>query len=289
MARGASINGSIAVKCSSEWTDFWSNRNVAVCLSIGTGSASASWEPRQMALNGTRGAASLNFQILNSDNVFFGSAYKPRPVVISSLQVPGRGGTSQTVTIPMRGLISSTQMPATMAPGTYRSSFGGSNTLLAVSSPTIGTPADCSTTTNVDATFPFEVSAEVPNFCAISTVSDMQFADVAGIGDTSRNAVANIAVQCTYTTPYKINLTPSNASTNGQGRMALQSGGTDSVPYSLFQNAARTVAWGNQSSSNYSGTGSGLVQNVPVYGLVPANLDATPGNYRDSVQVTVTY
>ncbi|MPM43681.1 hypothetical protein SDC9_90358 [bioreactor metagenome] len=281
-----SMNGTITVRCQSGLFDIFQQR-VNVCLGIGTGTNSSSWEPRRMFLAGNTGVY-MGFQIFKPDGSFFGSPFQPEPLQISNLSVPGWAG-SQSYSVTMRATLPT--QSASLPPGQYTANFTGGHTLMAVSSPVtvFGNPSDCTNSMAASGHFPFTVIANVPAYCSITSTNTMAFEPVAGFGDSARDASTIIGVRCTATTAYKINLTPSNNNANGQGALKLTSGGTDSVAYQLYQDAARTISWGNRPGNNRSGVGTGQIQDIPVYGRVPANLDATPGNYSDSVQVTVTY
>jgi len=67
-------------------------------------------------------------------------------------------------------------------------------------------------------------------------------------------------------------------------------GTTEFLNYALYQDAARTVAWGNT-----SGTSPVVTQNgrnpvtVTVYGRVPAAQDVLAGGYTDTVVMTVNF
>lgn len=75
---------------------------------------------------------------------------------------------------------------------------------------------------------------------------------------------------------------------------------TDKVPYSLFQDAAYSVAWGDTGTSvaspgndylstgSAAGDGSGLAQSIPVYAQV-TDPNFTPDTYADTVTVSVTF
>lgn len=287
-----STSGSVRVTCSSDFWDWYlGNRKVNACLSIGTGSVSNSWNPRQLGLNGSPTFGLINFQIYDQFGTFVGSPSQPSPILLSNILVPGFGGSSSTVVVPLQFTIPMQSSTSSISSGTYSSNFNGNNAMVTVS-PSVSsnsTPSNCSNLTNASGTFPFTVSGTVQPFCQVLTSDPMKFADVAGFGDTQRDAATDIRVQCTNLASYKINLTPSNNSTSGVGALKYVAGGSETVAYSLFQDAGRTIPWGNQTNNNKAGTGNGAVQNQTVYGRVPANLNATPGAYSDSVQVTVTY
>ncbi|QIL81967.1 spore coat U domain-containing protein [Diaphorobacter sp. HDW4A] len=280
-----SLTGSITVTCrNSSWTDL--SQNVNVCLSIGTGANSSSWDPRRLFLNGST-TKYLEFQFYQPDGTIFGSSFNPKPYMLS-MYVPG-GVSSRQQVVNVRTTLPSQRDALIIQRGTYTGNFQGGHTLLAFTSSWLGNPTDCSNQQTSNGTFGFNVTANVADYCSISAINPMSFASVAGFGDTERLASTQIGLRCTLDTPYKVNLTPSNNNGNGQGALKRTTGGSETVAYSLYSNPARTTPWGNQVSNNVAKTGTGQPDSIPVYGRVPANLDATPGDYSDSVQVTVTY
>lgn len=283
------VTGSISVKCRSGTFDWTNQISVSVCLSIGTGSGgtASDWQPRKMKFNGTSSPL-MDFYINQQDGSFFGSIFNTTPVVIPRISMQGYGGSSSEFVVPMQFLVS---QQTTVVPGTYSSDFSSGHTLMVVSASVTGNgnPPSCLNSQNSTSYFPFTVTANVPAFCEVSGNTPMQFPEVAGFGDTARSALTNVVVRCTSSTSYRINLTPSNNDGAGKGNMKLLSGGTDSVGYSLYQDSSRTLPWGNLPANSVSGSGTGTERTFSVYGLVPANLNATPGDYSDSVQITVTY
>ncbi|WP_313303280.1 spore coat protein U domain-containing protein [Diaphorobacter sp.] len=278
--------GSITVRCKSDVRDF-AVQKVNVCLAIGTGAGSSSWDPRQMVQS--VGSARLDYQIYKADGSFFGSPYQPTPAQIRDVIVPRNGNSTAPIVVNMQVVLPA-QASSAIPPGQYMGNYSGNGTLMAVSAPVSerATPSDCSDDKNNAGIFPFAVTATIPKFCALVPIDNMVFENVAGFGDTERNAGTSIGVRCTHTTAYSVSLTPSNGNAAGKGALKLV-GSSDTVAYSLFRDAARTVPWGNTSGNAVSSTGNGTIQRFSVHGQVPANLDATPGDYRDSVQVTVTY
>jgi spore coat protein U-like protein len=62
------------------------------------------------------------------------------------------------------------------------------------------------------------------------------------------------------------------------------------ITYELYRNSARTQRWGNTlNTDTVTGTGNGNIQNLSVYGRVPAQTTPNAGTYTDVVVVTVTY
>lgn len=125
-----------------------------------------------------------------------------------------------------------------------------------------------------------KVAASVLNFGTVSAPS-------AAIYSTSV-----VSFQCTQGTPYELGLSygASPIFTSGVWKNRLYQG-SDSMKYNLFKDAAYTTYWGPDSGLNtVTGTGSGGVQNLTVYGRVQSGQPwPTPGAYSDTIQVTVSF
>jgi spore coat protein U-like protein len=66
--------------------------------------------------------------------------------------------------------------------------------------------------------------------------------------------------------------------------------GSEQVTYGLYRDAAHMLPWGSTAGTNtVSGAGNATVQNLAVYGRIPAQTTPSPGLYVDTVVVTVTY
>lgn len=136
----------------------------------------------------------------------------------------------------------------------------------------------------------FNVKITILKACdvAAGAATDVDFGSVASTAVNTDNAGA-LNVRCTPLTPYNIALNNGqNGATLADRKMA---NGANLVPYQLYRAAARGAGdvWGaTVGTDTYSATGTGLVQNVPVYGRVPsANFPA--GSYNDVVTATIIY
>jgi spore coat protein U-like protein len=101
-------------------------------------------------------------------------------------------------------------------------------------------------------------------------------------------ATATVSVNCSNGGSYAVGLgSGSNFSTTR--RMAGPSG--QFLGYELYSDSGRSVFWGDGTTlgNRVSGTGSGVSQNLTVYGRIPAGQNITPGSYTDTVVVTVEY
>lgn len=63
--------------------------------------------------------------------------------------------------------------------------------------------------------------------------------------------------------------------------------------YNLYRDAAGSIVWGDGTSGtqyfSFTATpGNKDVVNMPIYGIIPANLDGPPGTYTDTIQATLS-
>lgn len=107
------------------------------------------------------------------------------------------------------------------------------------------------------------------------------------------SSTSTITVTCSLivgATPISIAL--SAGLSNSYATRTMMSG-TDTLNYNLYQDSAHSIIWGG-------GTGGSAVENdkvsngkpsvsATVYGLLPASQDVAPGNYTDTMTVTVNY
>jgi spore coat protein U-like protein len=123
----------------------------------------------------------------------------------------------------------------------------------------------------------------IPDQCQVSA-TDLDFGTrntpLAQVDSTS-----TVTVRCTNSTDFEVGL---NGGLTGNREMT---NGTDQVAYELYQDAARSVDWGNTPGTLQTGIGlgTGSAINLTVYGRVFANPTAEAGSYSDTVTVEVTF
>jgi spore coat protein U-like protein len=138
------------------------------------------------------------------------------------------------------------------------------------------------------ATSNFQVRITINATCTAATATDLDFG-TAGVLASNIDTTSSLQVTCTNTTPYNIGF---NAGVNGTGVTArkLKAGGSEMIAYSIYSDAGRTTNWGNTvGTDTVAGTGNGSAQSYTAYGRVPPQTTPTPGNYTDTITVTVTY
>ncbi len=133
----------------------------------------------------------------------------------------------------------------------------------------------------------FQARITILNECVINSVTDLDFGTT-GLLNAAVDATATINLRCTENAPYDIGLDGGGTGDTSARQMSDGSGNT--VDYQMYQDAARTVAWGNVvGTDTKSASGTGVDETHTIYGRVPAQATPPAGTYTDTVLVTVTY
>lgn len=130
-----------------------------------------------------------------------------------------------------------------------------------------------------NATANFQVKIQVLSTCAI-TATDIDFGLV-NSNTTVAEKTGALSVTCTNQTPYSVGL-------KGSGKMTHETDDTATIAYELFQKAGDSAQWDNN-NHQYSASGTGAVQTIPVIAKVSGSTNVRAGNYADTVTATVTY
>lgn len=145
------------------------------------------------------------------------------------------------------------------------------------------------------ATSNLSVTATVSANCTISTapVAFGAYDPIVANATTALNGTGTVTVTCTTGSAATITLgqgtNPATGSTDTAPLRQMKDSGTDVLAYSLFQDTGRTTVWGNTAGTGVAETGTGTVQNVTVYGAVPAGQNVPAASYSDTVVATVTF
>lgn len=154
----------------------------------------------------------------------------------------------------------------------------------------------------------FKVNLTITSACTVDATAsgkDLNFSSVAAgtpfATVTEATNAAAISINCSLGAPYVVNLTPTNIGTTGTGAGNMKHDTlTDTVGYQLTKTAAGVGNWGNGGSvsggvvtagNGVSGVGLGLATKVdlPVFAKLTTTTDVRPGNYSDTVNVSVVY
>jgi spore coat protein U-like protein len=180
-------------------------------------------------------------------------------------------GTGSAQAITVYGYMASAEYGA---PGTYNDTITAS-----VSGAGITT-----VTTN------FTVTVLVQAACAFYSTTNLSFGTYTGL---LVNATSSLTLQCTDTTPYNVGLNAGNGAGATVTNREMTGPGSSVLNYALFQDAARSINWGNTvGTDTESGTDSspfGVPIPFTVYGQLAAGQFSKPGAYSDVIIATVTF
>lgn len=142
-----------------------------------------------------------------------------------------------------------------------------------------------------DATGSLTVSAQVAPVCEIVTTAPVAFGT---LDPTSDNDTAgSVTWQCTTGTSTEIRLDGGALGAVDGSARQMSDSGSNTLPYQLFTDGARTTEWLNTIGGGVSVTGVGYLggENLTVYGRV-AQADAAAAvnaSYSDTVTVTIIF
>ena len=258
--------------------------NITVCPNLGAGDGGATSGTRHLVRSG--GTEKLNYNIFQdiSRTVPWGHVSDPSlgtvPPMTMSITVPLLGTAQNTVSRQIYFRLFGSQQTA--PPGSYASNFSGTaNSLIRAGIGLLGCPGLYIITSSPTA--PFTVQANITKNCTVTT----QSVDFGSVGLLAANVDANgqVRVTCTQSTGYSVGL--SVGSFTPTTRRMLKS--SEFITYGLYQDSSRTQGWGDTVGTMPTGTGSGLTQNYTVHGRVQPQTTPSPGNYTDTLTVTITY
>ncbi|MBO9654913.1 MAG: spore coat U domain-containing protein [Agrobacterium tumefaciens] len=253
--------------------------SIRICPNINAGSGGQSGGIRRML----QGSNILNYQLYQNSarTTSWGSVSQPAlgspPPIDMALPL-----LINTTTRTVYGRINASQ--ASAARGLYLSSFAGAETNFTYTGFTLIAPS-CSSVTQNPTQVPFTVSAAVAPTCIISA-QNIDFGSH-GVLNTAVDANGAINLTCTNGLNYSVALNGGLSNSPPAARQMVQ--GASSIIYGLYRDIGRTNVWGSATGQIATGTGNGSLQTLAVYGRVPAQNTPAPGNYSDTVVVTVNY
>jgi spore coat protein U-like protein len=148
------------------------------------------------------------------------------------------------------------------------------------------TPA--SQTFTADSAMPVKV--EIIQACMVSA-ADLDFGNYNLAAATPARGQTTIQMNCGAGTIVELSLDNGLApGPNTSKRRMRQETGNDRLDYDLFQDAGRTIHWGDKSGVDTREVlSTGQPQTVPIFGEVPAGQRAGDGTYSDEITVRVQF
>jgi spore coat protein U-like protein len=138
----------------------------------------------------------------------------------------------------------------------------------------------------------FVVSGEASGQNCSVTVTAIHFGNYDLFSPFPLDATTEMQIICDSNTLYTVRLDPGQYSKGNffQRSMGI-SGSQDRLHYNFFRDSARTEIWGDGTDNTFTRTGTvtGGVENLTIYGRVPARQNVSVGIYHDTVTVFVEW
>jgi len=264
--------GNSTINCSGFSTPY-----VNVCLSLG--------DPRTM--NGPSSSTlSYDLYVDSARSQRWGSVWAGPTATWITATIALSGGKGNA-SVPFYARVFGNQGSAVA--GAYSQTFTGSWTGVQGIAFSSGSPV-CTSSTTQYGTFSLTLTATVVAECLISA-TNIDFGQV-GLILSPVNSTGQVSSTCTKNAPFSISLSA------GQGvgasmsarRMTLN-GGSQTLSYGLYTDAARSSPWGDGTggTGTVSGNGTGSAQTSTIYATLLAPASVPPGVYADTVVATITY
>lgn len=192
--------------------------------------------------------------------------------------------TTSGVNVPVYARVPAGQSAVT--PGSYSSSFSRNPLDVRVEYRTCALLGllGCS---NRTASFSFDVRGEISPDCRVEA-DDLDFGSV-GLLNQAVDAASQIRVTCTAGSSFDVGL-GYGLHGSAMNDRHMQDLAGNQVSYQVYRDNGRSLGWGLPADGAAStSAGSGAVESFTVYGRVPVQTTPPPGNYSDTLVVTVTY
>lgn len=144
------------------------------------------------------------------------------------------------------------------------------------------------------ATGTLAVSAIVGDTCSVGVGSNILAFGTYTPGGAALNTNGSLSLTCTDGDTYTVALDAGSGSgATLATRILTNPSPAGTLQYTIYTTTARTTVWGDGTAGTATvpGTGTGALQSITVPGTIFAGQTATvtPGNYTDTVNITVTF
>ena len=151
-------------------------------------------------------------------------------------------------------------------------------------------PAASRAQTVFTATAGMPVRMEIVASCAVSA-ADLDFGAYVSMSQAPVQGQTAIQLLCGAETTAEVSLDAGSGpggSTNN--RRMEQDAGSDRLEYDLYQDAGRTIHWGDRSGRDtLEVQTTGAPMTLPVYGQIPGGQRVRAGTYSETITVRVVY
>jgi spore coat protein U-like protein len=131
-----------------------------------------------------------------------------------------------------------------------------------------------------------------PSRAAVCTVGEgsIAFGSLLGFASTATlNTSGALSITCTTNVPFTLALDRGLGQSISSRLMTL-SGGSATIRYQIFQDAAHSTIFGDGTNgSTRGGVGTGTAQLIDLFGQIPSQNISAVGAYSDSISVTTVF
>jgi len=254
-----------------------------VCLNLDGGTITST--TNRPLVNGSN---KLLIELYSDPNrsIILGSSTSPTygsgGLLVTMPTVVADGTTTANVTVYGTVLPSQQSVPTNTTGAIYTNDFTQTATSWPdKNTPTCGSGGGGSTTNS----YSLIANATVTPQCSVNAPNTLNFGSFATLA-SAIDAQSTISVACSNQLPYTVGLSSASGSNPTSLKMSY---GQNKLAYALYQDSPRTTPWGNAAGAWQAGLGTASSQSLTVYGRVPAQTLPPPGNYTDTVSITVTY
>ncbi|VVD82393.1 secreted pili protein involved in motility and biofilm formation [Pandoraea capi] len=275
-----SATGTFPVSCT--WPVLGGNPNVKLCLSLNTG------QPLTLTSAASAGSV-INFGLFTDPSFSNAWGSSTSNVISLTMARPLLGGTvTQNVNFYGRISAGQTTVPTSGSSNTvYSRTFASADTVLQYASYAALSPAPaCGTAMTAVPGSPFTANVTVINNCTIAA-ANITFATQSALASPVASS-GQLSVQCTKNDAFRVSL---SGGLLGTVTSRTMTGLTASVRYQLYLDSGYATIWGDGTAgtSQLTGVGTGLVQVIPIFALVPSQSTPAPGVYTDTVTATIQF
>lgn len=127
--------------------------------------------------------------------------------------------------------------------------------------------------------------------CSFTVATGLTFGAYDTFAPSGSTSAGTLAIVCGAQRAVTVSMDPGrNAAAFGSRYL---SSGRDRLAYNIYLDPARTRVWGDGTGGTGTFAGATLASNsaltIQLYGLIPPGQNVTPGQYADSVGVTVDF
>lgn len=143
-----------------------------------------------------------------------------------------------------------------------------------------------------------EITANVDKNCRIDSTTPVAFGNIDFLDSMIFNAEGSVTIKCVPKADITVSITGGNHASSGSAicndrRMQSDDDNTVFLPYSLYQNAARTTLWGCGPAAKQFRPANATAIEYTIYGQIDIDQntlnDLVPGDYQDTVEIQITF